>query len=124
MKHPSELNDCMQWMTVQHEGQKVWTDVFPFEEELSHNMTPETPLFVDIGGGVGHQCVAIRTKFPKLPGRIILQDLQPMVAQAIPAEGVEAMAHDFWTPQPVKGTFISATSDEAKQNRCTRLLYA
>ena len=93
----------MQWMTAQREGQKIWLDVFPFEDQLCYGVTPDTPLLVDVGGGVGHQCIALKTRLPHVLGRIILQDLPEVVAQAIPMEGVEPMAYDFWKPQPVKG---------------------
>lgn len=63
----------------------------------------EKPVFVDVGGGTGQQCVAIKEKFPDLPGKVILQDLPAVVAGAKLPEGMEAMAYDFFTPQPVKG---------------------
>ena len=108
MVHPAEFIDTMQWMSAQREGEKIWTDVFPFEQELGHNLTAETPLLVDVGGSIGHQCVAFKAKYPHLPGRVILQDLPPVIANAIPAEGVEATVHDFFTEQPIKGTCATA----------------
>ena len=102
--HPSNFNYFVQWMTAQREGMKTWLDVFPFEEKLCRGVDLNTLLFVDIGGGVGHQCEALKIKYPKVPGRIILQDLPQVVAQAKPMEGVETMPHNFWTPQPIKGT--------------------
>ena len=110
LSHPSNLQHFMQWMTASREGQKTWLDVFPIEDELCRGKSPDTPLLVDVGGGIGHQCVALKTRLPHVPGRIILQDLPQVVAQAIPMEGVETMAHDFWTPQPVKGTSNLTTS--------------
>jgi hypothetical protein len=63
------------------------------------------PVFVDVGGGTGQQCVAVRRKWPGLPGRVVLQDLPAVVAEAEVPEGygIEVMAYDFFTPQPVKG---------------------
>ncbi len=101
--HPPNFNYFVQWMTAQREGQPIWLDVFPFEEKLGHQVSPETILFVDVGGWVGHQCLALKTRFPDIPGRVILQDLPQTLPQVIPIKGVEPMAHDFWTPQPVKG---------------------
>ena len=100
---PVYLKNFSAWMTASREGQNIFLDVFPFEKELTSDSKPETPLFVDVGGSIGHQCVALKRKLPNTPGRVILQDLPPVIAHAIPAEGVEPMAHDFMTEQPVKG---------------------
>ena len=107
---PEYLNNFVSWMTASREGQKIFLDVFPFDKELAANSRPETPLFVDIGGSIGHQCVAFRKKFPNIPGRVILQDLPPVIAHAISAEGIEPMVHDFMTEQPIKGTFTLVQS--------------
>ncbi|KAL9045235.1 MAG: hypothetical protein Q9214_001696 [Letrouitia sp. 1 TL-2023] len=103
-EHPSSLDFFVKWMGAQHEGQPIWLDVFPFEQKLcNHNLAPETPLFVDVGGGAGHQCHALKARHPHAPGRVILQDLPQTISQAAPTEGIETMAYDFWTPQPIKG---------------------
>lgn len=104
LKHPRILEDANLWMTVQHEGSKVWLDEFPFEAEIGKESNdPDLPLFVDIGGGIGHQCQLLHERCASLPGRLILQDQGPVIAQALPMDGVEKMVHDFFTPQPVKG---------------------
>ena len=103
---PVYLNNLGLWMTASREGQNHFLDIFPFEE-LTVNSRPETPLFVDIGGNIGHQCIALRKKFPNIRGRVILQDLPPVIAHAISAAGIEPMAHDFMTEQPIKGTLSS-----------------
>ncbi|KAK9423665.1 putative O-methyltransferase domain-containing protein [Seiridium unicorne] len=91
------------WMTAVHNGQKTWLDVVDFES-LVQGSDAETPVFVDIGGGIGSQCAILKAKFPNLPGRVILQDLPVVVEQyALPTEGVEKTAFDFWGEQPVKG---------------------
>jgi len=61
-------------------------------------------LFVDQGGSVGRDITRFRNSWPQLPGRFILEDLPDVVSQAtnLPP-GVEAHAHDFFTPQPIKG---------------------
>lgn len=59
-------------------------------------------IYVNIGGGIGHQCKQFKEKYPDLNGRVILQDLPPSIAKALPTEGVENMEHDFFEPQPIK----------------------
>jgi hypothetical protein len=48
----------------------------------------------------------LRRKYPNAPGRLVLQDL-PVVINAIQQldPKIERMTHDFYTEQPVKGTF-------------------
>ncbi|KAI9694275.1 MAG: hypothetical protein M1820_009078 [Bogoriella megaspora] len=103
LKHPVFLENLNKWMSVQREGAPVWLDKFNFREEYCLGSKPDQPVFVDVGGGLGHQSALFRQYYPDLPGRVILQDQAAMVAQAPDVPGVEKMAHDFWTPQPVKG---------------------
>lgn len=63
-----------------------------------------------VGGSMGHQCVAVRRKYPDLVGRVVLQDLPETIEKVkvspLPGfEGTEIMAHDFFTPQPLRGVF-------------------
>ncbi len=88
-------------------GKRSWLDEFNFEQEVASNSTPEEVIFVDVGGGIGTQGLNLRTNFPHLRGRVILQDLATPIKQALPVDGMEAMVHDFWTEQPVKGLFHS-----------------
>ena len=103
LNHPDRFAAFNLWMSAGREGKQIFLDVYPFEKDLCHDLTPETPLFVDVGGGIGQQCVALKQRFPNAPGRVILQEMPQTLEQAIKAEGVELMAYDFWTPQPIKG---------------------
>ena len=62
------------------------------------------PLLIDIGGGLGHDLIAFRKRFPELSGKLIVQDI-PVVVDSIKdlPTGINAMTHDFFKPQPVKG---------------------
>ncbi|KAI9822944.1 MAG: hypothetical protein M1826_000326 [Phylliscum demangeonii] len=125
LSHPDEFGCFIQWMTGQREGQKTWLDVFPVQEKLLAGATAETPVFVDVGGGAGHQCVAFRTKFPDAPGRVVLQDMPPVIAQSIPHDGFEKMATDFWTPQPIKGArayYLRNIMHDYPDQKCVAIL--
>ncbi|KAL6715993.1 hypothetical protein ACLMJK_006955 [Lecanora helva] len=100
---PANRDAFGQWIGASHEIKNVFLDVFPFERELCTDTKPETPLFIDIGGGFGHQCMLVRKRFPNTLGRVILQDLPEVIAQVPPVTGVEPMAHNFLTEQPIKG---------------------
>jgi len=79
---------------------------FPVKERVEQGMTRNgnDVAIVDVGGGMGHDLVELRNKQPGIPGRFILQDLPQVIEQiSQPLEGIEAMVHDFYTEQPVKG---------------------
>ncbi|KAI0160659.1 S-adenosyl-L-methionine-dependent methyltransferase [Xylariaceae sp. FL1272] len=107
--NPHLMEYFLPWMATQRDGLPTFFDVIDFERELGQGTDSSTALFVDIGGAQGHQCVGFKAKFPKLPGRVILQDLPAVIEQVNakpPAgfEGVETQVYDaLKTPQPVKG---------------------
>ncbi|KAL1881789.1 hypothetical protein Daus18300_000842 [Diaporthe australafricana] len=88
----------------------VWSvGLFPFAEKikgLGKETEEATPLVVDIGGGAGHTSLQIRELCKGIKGTIVLQDLADVLSDAAPAEGVVAMAHDFFKEQPIKGAPI------------------
>lgn len=105
LQHNAEkFSHFNKWMQVQREGIPDWLSQYPIEQETK-GWRAEDPLFVDVGGGLGHQCAGLRERYPNIPGRVILQDVPQALAQAVPLENVEMMAHDFFQPQPVKGLF-------------------
>jgi demethylsterigmatocystin 6-O-methyltransferase len=72
---------------------------------LESKQSPEGVLLVDVGGGVGHQCERIRTHCPNIKGRLVLQDLPEALKDALSIPGVEAVPHNVFEPQPIKGAF-------------------
>ena len=66
---------------------------------------PEAVLLVDVGGNKGHEIKSFHKAHPELPGRLILQDLPPMIERVSKEspEGIELMPYDFFNRQPVKG---------------------
>ena len=60
-------------------------------------------LFVDVGGGRGESIRRFRTNHPETRGKVIIEDLPKVIEGLEVEEGVEAIAHDFFTPQSVKG---------------------
>ena len=118
-QNPQRFEYFNQYMTTQRQGLPTWLSVYPVSEETK-GWSPEKPVFVDVGGGFGHQCAALRAHYPELPGRIILQDLPHATEHAIAMENVEVMVHDFFQPQPIKGKvsrFIK--SSNTPSNYCT-----
>lgn len=103
--HPRDLAYFNDYMALRRAPELTWLSVYPVEREVQNcDAENDRVLYVDIGGGVGHQCAHFKAKYPDLPGRIILQDLQHSIDQALPTPGVENMVHNIFEAQPVKGT--------------------
>jgi hypothetical protein len=80
--------------------------MLPFESlKKEVEAEPEIPLIVDIGGGRGQALLAIQGQaLGRFGAKMILQD-RPDVLDSLTEEdipGIEKMAYDFFTPQPVK----------------------
>ncbi|KAB5533539.1 S-adenosyl-L-methionine-dependent methyltransferase [Coniochaeta sp. 2T2.1] len=86
------------------------------------------PLVVDVGGNTGIDITHVLNAQPDLPaGALVLQDLPEMIAKAkaIVDPKITAMAHDFFTPQPVKGArayFMHAVLHDWPDEKATQLL--
>lgn len=76
-----------------------WLSVVQFEKPARS----DAKAFVDVGGNVGHQCQRLLAMHPELAGSVVLQDLEETVKAAPPIKGLEALAHDFFQPNPVRG---------------------
>ena len=100
-KHQTAFNTVM-GISRMGRGEE-WFEFYPVGKKLQVEASSQ-PLLVDVGGGLGHDLIAFKEKFPTLPGKLILEDL-PIVIEDVKnlPEGIEAISHDFFTPQPVKG---------------------
>lgn len=99
-QNPKYLKWFQSLMSVPREGD--WLDVFSINSLALLNHDNQA-IFVDIGGGIGHQSARLRARFPELPGRIIVQDLPEVLNHAPKMQGIELMPHNFFEPQPVRG---------------------
>ncbi|MCJ1384330.1 hypothetical protein MMC17_007446, partial [Xylographa soralifera] len=108
-EQPHQRRNFDLWMRErrQHE-ERSWHKRFPPCAALRNvemKTDPKAVLIVDIGGASGSQVVDFRAQFPHLPGRHVLQDLSFAKSNGLTEQpdGVEVMAYDFFTPQPIKG---------------------
>lgn len=104
-ENPKHLDYFNDYMALRRKPQLSWLTVYPVAEEARGWDAKDNSraIYVNIGGGIGHQCAQFRERYPDLPGRVILQDLPHSIAQALPTAGVENLAHNFFEPQPIKG---------------------
>ncbi len=101
-KNPEHRGALIKYMAMEQTVRGRWLDEYPFERETL-GWDANQPVFVDVGGNVGHYCALFKTRFPAVPGRVILQDLPSTLTHAVQTPGVEALGHDFFEPQPIKG---------------------
>ena len=91
MGHPTYFESFNQYMASRREHQATWIQFYPLKDDAT-NLSPERPLFVDIGGGIGHQAAEFKARYPDLPGKVILEDLPFAIDHALPTAGVENQA--------------------------------
>lgn len=109
--HPPILDYMLGWMQGQRDGLPIFLDVIDFKE-FAQGATSSTPIFVDVGGARGHQCIALKRRYSDIPGRVVLQDQAHVIgevkADPLPGfDGIEAEAHDIFTPQQLRGKLRS-----------------
>lgn len=100
--NPENLKHFNEYMANRRTSEVSWLSVYPVKEETK-NWDASKPVYVNIGGGIGHQCAQFKEKFPDVPGRVILEDLPHSIEKALSTPGVENIAHNFFEPQPIKG---------------------
>lgn len=105
-QHTSEA--FYKYMEARTRYSKSWLSTYPFLQEIGQS-GPDDVVFVDVGGGFGHQCLDLRKTFPDLQGRVVLQDLQYPVDTRLKDAGVEGMVHDAFKPQPIQGLLTPVT---------------
>jgi demethylsterigmatocystin 6-O-methyltransferase len=104
---PERFERFNQFMVAQRQGLPSWLDVYPYQE-MADGLKPEQPFFVDIGGGFGHQSIALREKLPDLANKIVVQDIPATLEHAIKHPRVEIIAQDFFRPQETAGKITLA----------------
>lgn len=73
---------------------------------------------MDVGAGKGHDLLAFYGKFPTITSSVVLQDLQAVIEVLDGLDPViEKVAYEFFTEQPVKGTFTFPIKAEELNER-------
>lgn len=111
-QNPEKLKHFETFLSANGGTRKYWIEWFPVESEIlsaiqgvgSVENEANAPLVVDVGGNKGHDLERFLARFPQAKGRLVLQDLQSTIDNIQDlSPGIQAMPHDFFTPQPVKG---------------------
>ena len=97
------------WMSSRRAGiKREWFDIYPINSQLLAGSERDSAsvFLVDVAGGKGHDISSLRTRFPDLPGRLVLQDLPRTLEGLSTSVDIEMMPHDLFTEQPIKGQYI------------------
>lgn len=82
-----------------------WVDLYDTNEIVKSPR--DGPLVVDMGGSKGHDIEKFLQKHPDISkDRLFLQDLPEVLAQFSIHPGITPYPHDFFTPQPLKGSRV------------------
>ncbi|KAJ5457217.1 hypothetical protein N7530_012491 [Penicillium desertorum] len=67
--------------------------------------SPLFTLLLNIGGGLGHDLIGLKRKFPNLPGRLVLEDLPDIIEYTKESieDSIEVVGYNIFTEQPLKG---------------------
>jgi hypothetical protein len=87
---------------------------------------PEAVLLLDIGGGEGHDVDAFGKAFPNAPGKLVLQDLPPVIDNIKQLDAnIVRQKHDMFGEQPVKGArayYMRNIFHDWPNNRCVEIM--
>lgn len=108
--NPPNLVRFASFMSAYRAGHPNWWDFeafYPLRERLVAGFDPDGAgdvFLVDVGGGRGHDLDQLLAVHRDLPGRVVLQDQASVIAtiEDKEAKAFEPMAHDFFTPQPMR----------------------
>ncbi|KAI0100579.1 S-adenosyl-L-methionine-dependent methyltransferase [Nemania sp. FL0031] len=129
-KHPDVFQAFHGFVYTLRAHRPSWFEMYPVKDRLIEGMDVGvfSSALVDVGGGTGQTLEDFRVNVPEYTGELVLQDL-PEVIEAARAQGVNArvslQAHDFFTPQPVKGArayFIRSVLHDWPDDACRKIL--
>ncbi|TID21518.1 putative O-methyltransferase [Venturia nashicola] len=106
---PPHLDEFSAFMSAYRAGKANWFDkgFYPVAERLieGFDSSISETLLVDVGGGRGHDVAMFAAEHASHPGKLVLQDREPVIASVADKASLpfESQAHDFYTPQPIKG---------------------
>ncbi|KAI8957645.1 putative O-methyltransferase [Daldinia sp. FL1419] len=130
-QNPPYLEKFNNYMSAYRAGKPSWIDegFYPISERLVNGFGTSTTandvILVDVGGGLGHDLQELKEKHPSLPVKLILQDRPEVISTVSGGGAFEAIAHDFFTPQPVKEArayYLHSVLHDWGDDDCVRIL--
>ena len=129
-QNPPYLSIFNSYMSAYRAGKPIWCDTgfYPVTEHLidGFDVNQSNVILVDVGGGLGHDLKELKTRYPSLPGQLILQDREEVISTLDPSSTTfQASAHDFFTPQPVqhaRAYYLHSVLHDWSDDDCARIL--
>ncbi|KAM3065051.1 hypothetical protein ACMFMG_006185 [Clarireedia jacksonii] len=104
---PILLAHFQQFMRGQQSARGNWFDRLDPNRLFLDSANHETPLLVDVTGGIGHDIEAFHKKYPQSKGRLVLQDLPSVIANIKQLDdAISRVPHDFFQAQPITGARV------------------
>jgi hypothetical protein len=102
-----DATDFNAYMSGVRINRQHWWEWYPVQQRLLSDFSfddDSSTLLVDVGGNTGHDLQRFLRRFPESRNHLVLQDLPATIEMIHTLEdGIQAMPHDFFTSQPVKG---------------------
>ncbi|KAF3040375.1 hypothetical protein E8E11_002275 [Didymella keratinophila] len=101
---PPHLDEFSAFMSAYRAGKANWYDkgFYPVAERLidGFDSSINETLLVDVGGGRGHDVALFAAVHPSHPGKLVLQDREPVIAsiadkESLPAYSLHSILHDW-----------------------------
>ncbi|KAF2642009.1 S-adenosyl-L-methionine-dependent methyltransferase [Massarina eburnea CBS 473.64] len=106
IKNPKIMTNFNAFMAGSLEERLDWFNTWDAQSIIINGAKKdhEAVLLVDVAGGEGHDVQAFGRAFPDAPGKLVLEDLPPVIdnIKALDSKIVR-QPHDFFTEQPIKG---------------------
>ncbi|OGM44713.1 O-methyltransferase [Aspergillus bombycis] len=104
---PPHLQHFDSFMSAYRAGKADWHDFYPVTERMiaGFDSSVSDVLLVDVGGGRGHDVATFAGHYTSHPGRIVLQDREPVIASPIKgarAYFLHSILHDWGDDDGIK----------------------
>jgi hypothetical protein len=128
---PPMMTNFNNFMSGQRMNRQDWYDFFPVDDILlagANATNPDATLLIDVAGGEGHDAQAFHRRFPNHPGKVILQDLPPVIENIKPGQidsKIICQPYDFFTPQPIHGArayYFRSIFHDWPDHECVKIL--
>lgn len=106
MKHPEKKDIFERQMKLFSNYKEPLSEVYP-TESIVKSAKPGVPIFVDVGGGLGHDIESFSAAHPDLDeGSLVLQDLPQVLESAQVSSSIVKCPIDFLKGQPIHGARV------------------
>lgn len=129
LKNPDMMTNFNHFMSGSLAMRADWFQKFDAESIIlagADMNDPEATLLVDVAGGEGHDVEAFSKAFPDAPGKLVLQDLPPVITNIKRLDDrIIRQAHDMFSEQPIRGArayYMRNIYHDWPDHRCVQIM--